>query len=512
MNGPVSVRSRVGVALLAAGLLAAHVVLALAAASRLGVTTDEPVGIAGGYELLTRGEMRINFEHPPLVKVVAALPLLGFLPAIDPVDPDYAAGRQWPFARRLLFDSGVPVDAVLRRSRAAVMAFGLALAAAVLVVAVRIHGFAGGVLALAFHALDPAFLGHGPLVQFDVALSLWVFLGAFTWLGGLRSGSLLWFGAAGACLGLGMATKFTAVYLPFLWAALAVAERRPWRAARAAKALAVTAVAAIVTLTAGYGFVHGGDFVRGFAWQVEHARRGHLSYFLGQVRPAGSFLYFPVAFLLKTPLETLAALGLLAIAAVRAGLPRDAWRALLCAGVFVALLLPASINIGHRYMLPAYPFLAVALGSLGTRAASRPAGMALAALLLIRAAAQFPDYLGSTNLLAGREPERYLADSNVDWGQDLPRLARWLAARGTPEVALAYAGTDSPEHRGIRFRPAPCTRQPGLYAASINCLVGIQPPRSRGCVAWLRTEREVARIGTSIVVYDVPEAGGSRQP
>jgi hypothetical protein len=493
IDAPASVPGRLATAG-ALAIVAFHAIVALAAARRLGVTTDEPVGIAGGLALLTRGEMRINVEHPPLVKALAALPLLGWHPGIDAADPDYAAGREWAYARRFMFDSGRDVDAILARSRSATMTLGVILALAVWRVATRIHGAAGGLLALAFHALDPAFLGHGPIVQFDVGLSLFVFLGAFSWLRALRGDSLAWYGAAGACLGLGLGTKFSALYLPALWLLLAFLERR-------------TAAAAAAALLLCYAVILAPDLARGFLWQVEHARRGHMSYFWGSLRPRGSPAYFPVAFLLKTPLETLGGLLLLAVMAWKLPLPRDARLSLAAGAAFIVLLVPATINIGHRYMLPALPFLSVALGALATRAAWRGTGIALAALLTLRMLVVFPDYVGFTNGLAGRHPERYLADSNLDWGQDLPRLRAWLAARGNPEVSLAYAGTDSPEHRGIRSRPAPCSREPGLHAASINCVVGISPPRNPGCFTWLAREPVLARIGTSLLLYEVrPDA------
>src|SRR5262245_50850136 len=39
-------------------------------------TIDEPVHLLGGYSYLKWGDFRVNPEHPPLVKMWAALPLL----------------------------------------------------------------------------------------------------------------------------------------------------------------------------------------------------------------------------------------------------------------------------------------------------------------------------------------------------------------------------------------------------------------------------------------------------
>jgi len=62
-------------------------------------------------------------------------------------------------------------------------------------------------------------------------------------------------------------------------------------------------------------------------------------------------------------------------------------------------------------------------------------------------------YLSYFNLIAGgaQGGHRWLADSNLDWGQDLPRLAGWIRASGEPCVRLAYFGSDEPDHYGIRY-------------------------------------------------------------
>lgn len=505
--------------LAAAALLALHLLLALGASRRIGVTTDEPVGIVGGLGIVTRGEMVLNYEHPPLVKVLAALPLALRGVRLDASDPDYAASRQWAYARRFLFAQPDP-DGALLSCRAAVVLLSLLLGAAIYQASLRVHGAAGGLLSLAAYALDPSFLGHAPLVQFDVGLSLFVFLSATLFARALEAASPRAYVLPGLCLGAGLATKFTALFLLPVWAALALHRRARirGRAAATVAGLLLAMVAAAAALSLGYGMVLVPDFVRGFTWQLEHAGRGHVSYFMGSVRQRGTPLYFPVAFLLKTPLETLALLALLAATALRGGLSAAARTCLVAGLAFFVLLLPSSIDIGHRYMLPVYPFLFVALGSLADPAlgfrlagswapSARRIAVVLVLFLAARSVAVFPDYIGFTNALAGKEPERYLADSNLDWGQDLPRLDAWLAERGRPEIALAYTGMDSPEHRGIDFRRGPCQREPGLHAASVNAVVGLLPAYDRDCSSWLAQERPIARIGTSILVYDVPAGG-----
>jgi len=102
-----------------------------------------------------------------------------------------------------------------------------------------------------------------------------------------------------------------------------------------------------------------------------------------------------------------------------------------------------------------------------------------------------------------------LIESNLDWGQDLGTLARYLDERGNPEVWLAYFGVEKPRAYGMRVRALRgCEPVEGLVAISINVLHGLysasnpfkRPPP--GCYDWLRELEPVAQPGYSIRVYE----------
>ena len=109
----------------------------------------------------------------------------------------------------------------------------------------------------------------------------------------------------------------------------------------------------------------------------------------------------------------------------------------------------------------------------------------------------------------------WLADSNLDWGQDLPALARELSLRGSPAVVLSYFGTADPAAYGIRFvplglisnvdRPGEAVLAPGapvLLAVSATNLVGVYF-RDHGLFSWLRAKIPAAVCGGSIFLYDL---------
>ena len=159
---------------------------------------------------------------------------------------------------------------------------------------------------------------------------------------------------------------------------------------------------------------------------------------MGERSERGFWYYFPATFALKTPLALMVLLALAARA--RAGVTRLA-RASSCflwvpVAVYLALTLTRGLNIGHRHLLPIYPFLFVRgrpRGDAGVRGWRPLAGRGrrpAAAWYAVSVARVHPHYLAYFNEPAGGPANGYrlLVDSNLDWGQDLKGLAG-LAAR-----------------------------------------------------------------------------------
>lgn len=257
-------------------------------------------------------------------------------------------------------------------------------------------------------------------------------------------------------------------------------------------------------------------------------------YLLGECYEGASLAYFPIAFALKTPLGTLLLLlaGGLALALGRTRLAPEArglaWGLATFALAYAALALGARLNIGQRHLLPLYPLVAIMGGAASSllRPQSWRSGAGLVALLLVLAAlsvpiattAQAPHFLGYFNALAGgpRAGHRYLADSNVDWGQDLKRLAHWAAAHPNERLRLfRFADTVLP--RG--FDPpllwsdtpgrALAALEPGTYVISVNELLGLYKPLLRDA-AWRdgRLRARYAELAAG-ARFDSPQAAQS---
>ena len=262
------------------------------------------------------------------------------------------------------------------------------------------------------------------------------------------------------------------------------------------------------------------DYARGLAFVMRHseARR---TFLLGELSDRGFPHYFLVTFLLKTPVPLLL---LAALALARIGrLPRREavflWLPVL---VYAAFTATRGLQIGHRHLLPVYPFLFVAAGEAAACLASwrRPVGVVLAGALALWYAGgtlrQHPHHLAYFNEIAGGPANgwRLLVDSNLDWGQDLKRLAGWMRQNGIERVKLSYFGSADPWYYGIDAERLPgytsphaprLTREirPGdIVAVSVTNLQGVYlDPEDRALMARLRATEPIARVGWSIRVY-----------
>jgi len=123
------------------------------------------------------------------------------------------------------------------------------------------------------------------------------------------------------------------------------------------------------------------------------------------------------------------------------------------ATVFLAASMTSHLNIGLRHILPIYPFLGVlaAAGAWGLAKKHRAWGIIVSALVLIHAVSSlraFPNFLSYSNELWGGPSETYrvLTDSNVDWGQGLPAVKRYLQTHAATPCWLAYFGTVDPAY------------------------------------------------------------------
>jgi hypothetical protein len=561
-------------AVLAGALLYAG--LAADGARGNAATYDEPAHLSAAWTHVRLHDYRLSPDHPPLVKSLAAVPLLPLDVRMDRDDESWRAHAIWRFARRWLYQWN-DADRMLFRSRLAIVLLGAALAVAVFLWTRARFGRGAALVALLLAVLSPDLLAHGQVVTTDLGAAAFIFLAATAFhsvLERVTPGRLL---AAGLALGAALATKLSALGLGPILLALAaarLADPRPMvvrlrserlvagRAARAgwlALVLLALLPVAVAVVWAAYGFqrswsadpalevsfawdalressplVHRAvaaarsasllpdPYLYGFLRFFEHseARRAFL---LGEVSDTGFPHFFLVTFAVKTPLPLLG-LVLLALAgrgrdAARPGALAAAWLPLL---VYAALTLTRGLNIGHRHLLPLYPFLFVVAGVAGAwlpRRFGRPGALLLAALLGWYAWGTLrvhPHHLAYFNEAAGGPASgwRILVDSSLDWGQDLSRVEPWMRARGITRYKLSYFGSASPAHHGITGEMLPGYASPrvprtsrevrpgDVLAVSATNLQGVYiEDEDQPLMARIRQLEPIGRIGWSILVF-----------
>ena len=253
------------------------------------------------------------------------------------------------------------------------------------------------------------------------------------------------------------------------------------------------------------------EFVRGLQDVLDHNARGHGSFFMGKVASNGHWDFFPVGIVVKTPIPflLLALAGLIVIAwmAWRAA-PPTTWIPGLGALLILVSCLPSSINIGMRHILPMFPLLAVSAGMgfaalwrspIGAKRLGPVLGLVMLGWLGVSSLRAHPDYLAYFNECFQHEPQRWLVDSDLDWGQDLDRLAAALKRRGVNEVHLDYFGTADTSRHGMPHV------EPLVHQTSVHGWVAVSEYwLAMGRNRWLDAYEPTERIGRSIRLYQLP--------
>ena len=508
-------------ALAAAALLAAHAALALHSLWWKSATFDETSHFPAGVAMLATGEARLNPQHPPLVKLLAALAAAPLHPRV-PFDSDaWRAGREWEFGRALLFASGNDPVALLRAARLPTVALSLLGGLAVFLWSRARFGDAGGLLSLSLYAFSPTLLAHAQWVTMDAAVTAFgtAALGLW-WSVQRRRGGLARELGCGLALGLALASKFSALFLlPAMAAAqLAAGDLRPaW--GRLRPWLVALPTAALVVELAYLLPADPWRYLRDLASLHADHPADYVYYLAGEFRKGRFPSYFLVAMAVKSSLPELAAmLAGPALALLR----RERWRDDVYLWVPAALWLAAhslfADALGVRYVLLVYALLFALAGGLAPAAlaAGRAGAAALALVGLAQAATALrthPDYLSYFDPLVGgsRGGLAWLDDSNVDWGQDLARLPAWLRARGVERVRLLAFTTADPAAYGVPLepmRPSDWTQapRPGAYVISAHWLVhGLYLADTRGLhTDWLRRYEPRDVLGGSLYLYVFP--------
>lgn len=511
-----------------AALIAVGVALIASTYGTLNSTSDEPAHVDSGMEVLQFGTYSYELQHPPLARIAVALgPYLagirekthrevaseGFMTVFqDGNEILYADGQYW---RNLTL------------ARIGVLPFFILLCVVTYAWACRWFAPQAGLWSVALLICTPPILGHAGLATLDLACAATVITALYAllrWLEDPAPRRAAYFGAALAFAAL---VKFSSI--PFLAACFAAALL--WKQPRLREA-ALAASVTLALLWTGYGFDVGSlgpvwgehpkieatlttypalrpfwdaamaaplpfpKLLLGMRDVVRHNGLGHASYLLGEYRTTGWWYFFPVVVALKTPIA-LFALTTLALWKLTSW-QQKATALFPCAILLVCL--PSQIDLGVRHILSFFPLLAIlASGTLGWGRGFR-LPLALLALTIADSVRAHPDYIAYFNQFAP-QPERILAESDLDWGQDLDRLSRRLRELQAKEVTLKYFGSALLEKAGLPtyWDLDPVNPAKGWVAISVH--YRYLENAHDGSFDWLKRHTPRERIGKSIDLF-----------
>jgi hypothetical protein len=523
-------------------LLAAIGVARIAATYRsIAQTSDETPNIACGMQYLDLGRYDYGAFHPPLARLAIAVgPYL------------YGARAQkmpdrWKEGNAVL-NSAPRYGKALTLARLGILPFFLLACTVVWLWGRKLMGDWGALAAVFVFTNTPPVLAHAGVATMDMAIGAGIVTALFTYTLWLEEGSLRRAVFFGVGLALAILSKFSAVLLlPVCIAAITLLyprarQKRNWVWIPVAFVLIWGAyrfsfgpmTEHVASDAAGQGGIIGRiprpvlhaletvplpapQLLDGL-WQVHnHVDAGHTAYLMGRHSFHGWWYFFPVALAVKTPLPILLLAGLGVFALTREK-RRERWMPAVLAGTILLVNLPTSLNIGVRYMLPLYPLLALtAVAGVVWVWRYRRAAVVLLAWTAVASATAQPDYLAYFNELAGTHPERILVDSDLDWGQDMARLAAELQRRRVPYLHMACLYTGDDTRLGLPAWDSLEPYQPvtGWIAVSQTMLknYGWMAAQQRGrsdlAFAWLDPYEPVGRVGKSILLYYIPDAHGT---
>jgi predicted cobalt transporter CbtA len=508
------------------------------------LTTDEPIHWRYGYDIMIRGSSDRHRNAPMPVSALNALP--------------YKIGSKLPpgGTRDFLCD--------VKTGRFVTIIFSLLVGFYVFKWSSKLYGIGAGLFSFALYALSPNIIAHSRLITSDIyglgmtliaLYHFWQFANRGGWKNAIVSATTV---------ALSLLAKYTNIFLIPMFAVILLimyseelpgyirkpGSQRSLRHLRAvSKYTVLFLLMSILIINAGFLFNRTMTPLGEYEWKGEKARAfrarqtflnkvpvplpypylygaewaNHMLqtgsgfgniYLLGRLRETGVFKsYYLLAFLFKVPIAVQALMVLAVIHYVRKRsdfrFRRDeVFLVVPIVGFTIYLSFFFAMQIGFRHLLIVFPLLYVFCGNLfkaGLRISRRLKILsgALLAYLLVSVLSYHPHYISYFNEMVWdrKMAYRYLADSNIDWGQNRPYLEDYL--RQHPEAAYLHQGSRGKTAAG---EPRPDTDpaglpDSGLVVIRVNDLVGIRNPER---FKWVRENlKPVDHIAYSYLIFEI---------
>ncbi|MDD2696781.1 MAG: glycosyltransferase family 39 protein [Candidatus Pacebacteria bacterium] len=480
------------------------------------LTMDELAHLPAGYSYLTQKDMRLNPEHPPLLKDLAALPLLFIknvkFPSEIPAWQQDVNG-QWDFGRYFLYQTGNPADQMIFWGRFPMILILILLGFYVFKWTKELFGNCASLLALFFFSFSPTLLAHGRLVTTDVGAAAGVFIATYYFIRALKNPSKKNIILAGLVFGIAQLLKFSVILLVPFFGLLGLI----WWLTKSGSFLQTIKIGFLVFLI-GFALIWPvyqyhvwnyppekqlqdaqvylkdtieplktvilwaadkpiirayAQYFTGLSMIFQRVAGGNTTYFLGEVSNLGWKEYFPIVYLIKEPLAFhfltliafLYALFLIKKSSIKDWLKShfSEFAMITFVMLYWVVSIKGNLNIGIRHLLPVFPLTIVLVSSMTAKLLKEPHLKIKYALLMVLILWQaisvisvYPHFLAYFNEAVGGPDQgyKYVVDSNLDWGQDLKRLKNWTEENNVEKIYLDYFGGGSPEYYlGTKYAP-----------------------------------------------------------
>jgi 4-amino-4-deoxy-L-arabinose transferase-like glycosyltransferase len=499
----------------AVGLILLQMILVAIIVHGESLTFDEADHIFAGYMMWHSGDYGLNPEHPPLVKLVATLPLLPEKLWVPPLQQRWFKSEAYRDGRDFMEQNDGPKHRLLFHMRLAAGVFAVGLSVAVFLMGSKLFGESAGLLALLLVVFEPNVLANSDLVTTDMGVACFFLATIYCFYRYARQPSVIRLLLTGLAAGLTLSAKHSGILLAPMLLGLTLVEiacAEPGRRKRMARTLfgglAATVIVAVMVLWAFYGFRYAArpaglvmnptlseyaaplkgmngwvighlanwrllpeSYLMGMT-DIHYAAQQYAIFLLGHDYAHGVWWYFPVALSIKT---TLGLIGLVVLAGIaligkRLRHGRELAYLIVPGAIYLTAAILSGMNIGTRHVLFLYPLAAllVAAGLVALAQYSRRwlwIGGGLVVFHIISAMAIFPAEMAYANEAWGgtSNTHKYLSDSSVDWAQQLPHVKQWVDAHPGEECWFAYSAYPDlrPQAYGIPCHPLPTAHTGG---------------------------------------------------
>jgi hypothetical protein len=508
-------------------------------------TFDETDHISTGMQWLARGTYNYETLHPPLARVSVAL-----LPYLDGAR-SHGDTSLWEEGNDILHGQG-NFWRTLTLARIGILPYFILCLWVLWIWSKRLWGDETAMWSVAFFSLLPPVIANAGLATTDMPITAMFLLVCFTIWQWLQRENYWRALALGIVLGLSFVTKFSSLlFVPaaagvmvlFEWYYRKHQKLSPIPFRRNIKLSILVLATTCLVIWASYQFSFGPllnhrqtvlanqwlaqhnsgtwtsqtlhsalglsipapEFFNGILHLLNLNHEGHPSYFLGHSQYSSPW-FFPVILGIKTPIAFLflVILGIVVNSRRRSESKNRQRLPILISFALLLICVSSNLNFGVRHILPIYPFLAM-LAALGVTWVSHKSApynvltpIILTGWIVFSIFYSGKDSLAYFNEIGSPRPEYFSLDSDLDWGQDIDRLADTLRSHKIKMIAIGYHGSaDLVRHNFPAFDTLrPFTKlDTGWIAISKWNLYAVDGYQ------WLLSKKPVAKIGSSMLLY-----------